>query len=179
MNSSDFVKDGWQAGLWLVYSSSFTSATSFSLPNGTFTSKYKNYRLLYNIAVSADSDFTVRLRKTGTDNNNASYNTTLVGVLSTSGASNSTGNSQTSWFFGEQDSSVDLYAVSFDLYQPLLNTRTAATGNIIAVNKAATATIGRAGGWWHGLADTFDSVTFISSVASSMTGTVTVYGYNQ
>ena len=164
-------------GLWLVYSGTFTSATSFSLPNDTFTSDFRNYRITYNVTVSSDSDFTLRLRKNGTDNNNLNYNTTLSGVLSTGGTSDSTGNSQSSWFFGEQDSGVDLYAVTFDLYQPKLNTRTSATGNIICVNKAATATIGRAGGWWHGTADTFDSLTFISNVASSMTGIVRVYGY--
>jgi hypothetical protein len=163
-------------GSWLVYSSSFTSVTSFSLPNGTFTSDYRNYRISYNIAVSADSDFTLKLRKNGADNSNLTYNTTLSGVLSTGGASDSMANSNGSWLFGEQDSSVELYAVTFDLYQPQLNTRTSATGNIICVNKAATATIGRAGGWWHGTADQFDSVSMISSAATSMTGTVRVYG---
>ena len=164
-------------GMWQVYSASFSGMTSFSLPNGTFTGDYRNYRITYNIAVNADSDFTLRLRKSGTDNIGSVYNTTMNGVLSTGGGSDNTLNSATSWGFGEQDSSVELYAVSFDLYQPLLNTRTAATGNIICVNKAATATIGRAGGWWHGTADTFDSVSFISSAANSMTGVVRVYGY--
>jgi hypothetical protein len=166
-----------QVGLWLVYSSSFTSVTSFSLPNGTFTNDYKNYKLVYNLTVSTDSDFTVRLRKNGTDNNASTYNTTLVGVLSTTGGSNSANNSQNTWAFGEQDAGVGFYSVSFDLYQPFVNANSAATGNIVCVNKAATATIGRAGGWWHGTADTFDSISFISSVASSMTGTVRVYGY--
>jgi hypothetical protein len=164
-------------GLWLVHSSSFAGVTSNSLPNGTFTSSYRNYRIVYNVAVNADSTFTLRLRKNGTDNTNLSYNTTMNGVLSTGGGSDNTINSGSSWGFAEQDSSVELYAVSFDLYQPLLNTRTSAAGNIICVNTAATATIGRAGGWWHGTADTFDSVSFISNQANSMTGVVRVYGY--
>jgi len=164
-------------GLWLVYSSSFTGVTSNSLPNGTFTSSFRNYRIVYNITVNVDSAFTLRLRKNGTDNMNSSYNTTMNGVLSIGGGSDNTLNSQTSWGFGEQDTSIGIYAVSFDLYQPLLNTQTAATGNIICVNTPATATIGRAGGWWHGTADTYDSVSFISNQANSMTGVVRVYGY--
>jgi hypothetical protein len=164
-------------GLWLVYSSSFSGVTSFSLPDGTFTSNYRNYRITYNITVSADSDLTVRLRKNGTDNTASGYNTTLNGVLSSGGASDSIVNSGSSWAFGEQDSSLDLYATTFDLYQPQLNTRTVATGNIICVNKAASASIGRSGGWYSITQDQYDSISMISSASNSMTGVVRVYGY--
>jgi hypothetical protein len=164
-------------GMWLVHSSSFAGVTSNSLPDDTFTSSYRNYRISYNIAVNADSDFTVRLRKNGADDINSTYNTQLSGVASTGAASDSAVNSSSSWAFAEQDSSLDLYAVTFDLYQPQLNTRTSASGNVVFVNKAASASIGRAGGWYHFTADTFDSLSFISNQANSMTGVVRVYGY--
>jgi hypothetical protein len=164
-------------GMWKVYSASFAGVTSVILPDGTFNANYRNYRLIYNIAVNADSAFTLRLRKNGTDNIGFGYNTTMNGVLSTGGGSDNTLNSQQSWGFGEQDSSIGVYGVSFDLYQPQLVTQTTATGNIICVNTPASATIGRAGGWWNATADTYDSVSFYSNQANSMTGVVRVYGY--
>lgn len=164
-------------GLWQIYSSSFSAVTSFSLPTDTFTSNFRNYRIIYNLTVNSDADFTLRLRKAGTDSSGGVYNTMLTGITSGAVASNSTGDSQTAWIFGEQDSVLDGYTATFDLYQPKLNTRTFATGNLVMVNKAATATIGRSGSWWHNLVDTYDSTTLISSVATSMTGVVRVYGY--
>ena len=164
-------------GLWKISETSFTSVTSISLPASTFSSTYRNYRLIYNVTVSADSDFTFRLRKSGTDNQAATYNTMLTGITSGGVASNSTGDSQTSWAFGEQDAGLEGYTATLDLYQPNLNTRTWAIGGLVMVNKAATATIGRSGSWWQNTVDTFDSATLISSAASSMTGVVRVYGY--
>ena len=166
-----------QIALRVVHSSSFTSQTSFSLPTSTFSSSFRNYKIIYNVTVSADADFTLRLRKSGTDSTAATYNTMLTGITSTAVTSNSTGDSQTSWAFGEQDAGLQGYTATFDLYQPNLNTRTWAVGGLVMVNKAATATIGRSGSWWQNTADTFDSCTLISSVASSMTGVVRVYGY--
>jgi hypothetical protein len=173
LNASDMNA----VGLWKVYSASFAGVTSIILPNGTFTSDYRNYRITYNIAVNADSDFTVRLRKNGADDTNSTYNTQLSGVASTGAASDSAVNSGSSWAFGEQDSGLDFYAVTFDLYQPQLNTRTSASGNVIFANKPASASIGRAGGWYHFTPNQFDSLSFISNQANSMTGVVQVYGY--
>jgi hypothetical protein len=165
------------SGLVYVYNSSFAGVTSFSLPTGTFTSAFRNYRITYNIAVSTDSRFSVRLRKNGTDNTTTTYNTMLRGILSTGAAADNPVNSATSWSFGEQDSTLDFYASSFDLYQPQLNTRTSATGNLTFVNLTATASVGQAGGWYSTTQDQYDSISFISDAANSMTGVVRVSGY--
>jgi hypothetical protein len=164
-------------GLWLVYSSSFSGVTSFSLPDGTLTTNYRNYRITYSLTVNADSDFTMRMRKNGTDSSGGTYNTMLNGIGSNNVASNSAADSQTSWFVGEQDSGLDGYSAMLDLFQPMINARTRAIGGVNFINKIATASVARTGSWWHNVTDTFDSVSFISNQANSMTGVVRVYGY--
>ena len=166
-----------QIGSFLIYGASFAGVTSVSLPDGTFNSDFRNYNIIFNIAVSADADFILRLRKDGVDNTVSTYNTMINGIGSTGSASDSAVNSSTSWAFGEQDSGLDFYAANFDLYQPQLNTRTSATGSLVFANKPASASIGRSGGWYHFTPDQFDSVSMISSAANSMTGVVRVYGY--
>lgn len=173
LNASDMNA----VGLWKVYDATFTGVSSVSLPNGTFTSDYRNYRVTYTLTVNTDADFFLRLRKNGSDNPAGAYNTMLAGVGSNGVASNSTADSATSWTFGEQDSVLDGYTAMFDLFQPMISGRTWAIGGLTMINKAATASVGRSGSWWHNVVDTYDSCSLISSIANSMTGVVRVYGY--
>ncbi len=61
-------------GLNLITSSTFSSVSTVSLPNDTFSSTYDNYYLTVNITSgSASGDCAVRFRTSGTDNSSASY----------------------------------------------------------------------------------------------------------
>ena len=65
---------GSASGLTLITSSTFTSVSSVSLPNSTFSSTYDNYYLTVNFTSgSASGDSFVRFRTSGTDNSSASY----------------------------------------------------------------------------------------------------------
>ena len=84
-------------GLQYITGASFTTATTVSLPANTFSSTYRNYKLIFEInALTADADFNMRLRASGTDYAGAQYNTTFSGAASTGGTSLATANSQTS-----------------------------------------------------------------------------------
>ncbi len=62
------------SGLTLITSSTFSSVSSVSLPNNTFSSTYDNYYLTVNFTSgSASGDSFYRFRTSGTDNTSASY----------------------------------------------------------------------------------------------------------
>ena len=167
-------------GLQYITGASFTAATTVSLPTNTFTSTYRNYKLIFEItALTADADFNMRLRASGTDYAGAQYNTTFSGAASTGGASLATANSQTSWTLGEADSAIPTYQMTIDILSPQVSGYTSAQGDYNFVVKASTASVGRSGTFWVNNTGQYDSVTFISSVASSITGNYRVYGYTE
>lgn len=167
-------------GLNYLTGAAFTTATSFSLPTNTFTSTYRNYKMFVNItAVTTDADFSLRMRAAGSDNVSGVYNTMLTGILSNGTASDSAADSGTSFAVGESDNTVLGYSLVLDIMNPQVATPTAMAGALATVNKAASASIGRSGAYWMNSSGQFDSLSFISSVASSITGVYRVYGYSE
>ena len=167
-------------GLQYVTGATFTTATTVSLPANTFTSTYRNYKLIFEInALTADADFNMRLRASGTDYAGATYNTTFSGTASTGGASLATANSVTSWTLGEADSAIPTYQMILDILSPQVATYTSVQGSYNFIVKASTASIGRSGTYWVNNTGQYDSLTFISSVASSVSGNYRVYGYRE
>jgi hypothetical protein len=163
----------------LVYitGASFTTVTSVSLPNSTFTSTYRNYRFIFNItAVTSDADFTIRMRASGSDDTNNSYATMLSGFTNTAATSN-IGTDATSFNAGESDASLVRYSFVADVLQPQIATATNLPCSYAFVNKAQSAVVMRTGVMQFTTGTQFDSLSFISSVASSITGTYRVYGY--
>jgi hypothetical protein len=166
-------------GLVYVAGASFTTVTSVSLPDNTFSSTYRNYRVIYNItAVTADADFTLRFRTGGSDETGGDYNNLLLGINTSAAASNVAGGGATAFNVGEHDGSATArYSLVLDVMQPNL----AQTKNVhlsyAFVNKANTEVIMRTGVSQFQTATACDSMTFISSVASSITGVYRVYGY--
>jgi hypothetical protein len=172
------VPTGINSALVFITGASFTTATSVSLPDNTFTATYRNYRMLLDItAVTADADFTMRMRASGTDNTSAVYNSMQYGLSDAAAASNVTQSNQTSWNVGEQDAVEVRYALILDIIRPQVSAITNVSMTNQFVNKAAANNFMRVGGMLHGSTTQFDSLSFISSVASSITGQYRVYGY--
>jgi hypothetical protein len=170
---------GTTPGLAFITGAAFTTATSFSLPNSTFTATYKNYKIIVNLtALTADATFTMRLRASGTDNTSSNYNTGYRGVGSDGGSDVQSSLNSSNWVLGESDTSV-FYNLSMDLFNPQVAANTTHVGQYTFVNTTATAHIMRSGGAQFTGATQFDSLSFISSVASSMTGVYLVYGYSE
>lgn len=166
-------------GLSYITGASFTTVTSFSLPNSTFTSTYRNYRLLMTLtAVTADADFTIRLRASGTDNSGATYQQMAAGASTTPGASLAGAANATAFNLGESDV-VCRYSLSMDILAPQVVENTYIHGCYTFVDKPATLNFYRNFGQMFTATNQFDSLTFISSVASSITGSYRVYGYSE
>lgn len=175
------VPTGINSALVYITGATFTAATSFSLPTNTFSATYKNYRIIITItdAVS-DCDLTMRLRTSGTDNTSANYQTMLNGITNGGTAINSTQSGGTSFLFGEVDAVATSFQSSFDLINPVSTSDvTSLIGGYFFVDKAVSYNGQRSGAWVFANATSFDSLTFISSVASNITGYYRVYGYSE
>jgi hypothetical protein len=160
-----------------VTGATFTTVTSVSLPNSTFTSTYANYRLLFQVtAYSTDATLSLRMRASGTDDSAASYIGAFLGVDRNADTTRYLRtNNATSLALGTTKSVV-LTAISFDIYSPQLANKTHLLGNIYSTD---------AGGFqaaWSGAA-TFDNTTSFDALSiivsgGTMTGRYRVYGYS-
>jgi hypothetical protein len=163
-------------GLVFINSATFTSATSVSLTADTFTSTYANYRIMFRASVSANSNFTGRLRAAGTDDSAGNYASYGVGVTSTGEANNVSNFSQTSFSFGHCISG-NPFVLQLDVFSPKIAERTNLVGAYVGNNSAFDRQAFRSFGNLFDATTSFDSLSIISSAASSLTGTVRVYGY--
>lgn len=168
-------------GLSFISKTSFTTATSISLPNNTFTTTFANYRItIFLTALTADADFTIRMRAGGTDDTNLNYKFAFVGLQTSGTASNQNANNGTAFSLGGSDGPTSVsYNLSLDIITPQLAKDTAIIGGYIGHNPTASNLIARSGAGTFQNTTVFDSFSFISSVASSMTGVVNVYGYQE
>lgn len=165
------------SGLNFITGAAFTTVTSFSLPNSTFTATYENYKVIVAVtAVTADSDFTLRMRAAGTDDSSSTYRNMFLGINDGGAASNATGSGDSSFKVGESDP-LARYNLVIDVLNPFSSALTTISGNYSFLNKAASNNIGRVGSGILTQTTSFDSLSFISSVASSITGYYKVYGY--
>jgi len=166
------------SGLVYITGAAFSTVTSFSLPNGTFTSAYRNYRVIIQITdVTADSLFSVRLRASGTDTA-TDYDNNFYGGANTGAIVNYVySNNDTHWDFAGSDATLDYYSASFDVIGPQIASETSILGTIQFPNTAGTLIGYASGGGTQRDTTQFDSLSFISDVASSITGVYRVYAY--
>ena len=167
-------------GLTFITGATFTTATSFSLPNSTFTSTYKNYKILISItAAVSNATFTMRMRASGSDDTNNVYNAMFVGVTGGGGTSNVNALGGTSWNVGQivAPTTRGNYGLSADIITPQAAASTSLITNYLFTE--GTDIDARAGAANFITATQFDSLSFISSVASNITGTYRVYGYTE
>jgi hypothetical protein len=127
-------------------------------------------------AVTTDSDFTLRMRASGTDETSSNYRNLFSGITDGGAASNATSSGVTSFNVGESDV-LARYTLVIDVLNPFSSALTTISGNYSFLNKAAANNIARFGSGILSLTTSFDSLSFISSGASSITGYYKVYGY--
>lgn len=186
-SSTDLVKDGATAmgtisttvdsktGLVFISSTSFTGVSSISLPQGTFTTNFDDYKVIFKLSATGGAVTTLRTRTTGTDVTSADYyfggNRQYTNVTTFSGYS---GNAATSLTIAPI-STAAYFAISLDVLRPMLAQNTVFLGqafNSDGTNAALT---------FSGLEGTTglrDSLTFIAA-SLTISGTVNVYGYNK
>jgi len=151
----------------------FTGCSTVSL-NGVFTSSYRNYNLLVTNVPSVNHDLFMRLRVGGTDNSTAS--SYVSQIINARGATLSTQRiTDSSWTIAPNAETTLLNAYSMRLFQPQLATATAGLAEALTTNATGYYT---PGGFTHNQTVAYDGVT-IYGTSGNMTGTITVYGYNQ
>ena len=169
--------------LTLITAGTFTTATSVSLPTDTFSGTYRNYKVMFEVtAQTASVTLSLRIRSAGSDVTTARYFQQSPGVTSASTADSGVDNQTTSLSLGTSFSTssfgqniLDLDVISPQIALPTKNL----VGHYCFINTGASFT-GRAflGNFTPASGtQTYDSLSLISSVASSITGVYRVYGY--
>lgn len=156
----------------------FSGASSASL-NGIFTSTYDNYFINANFSnFSADSNLVWRMRTSGSDNTNASYNTTLTGLNTSAGADNITVANGTEAYLGRTDVQTNQYWTSnIWISAPKLTNITTLTIQTIGLSNASIY-IHHTGGGAFNATTSFDGMTFYPG-SGTFSGTIRIYGITQ
>lgn len=169
-----------QNGLQYVTGASFSAVTSVSLPTNTFTSTYRNYKVIFHLtAASTASTITMRARAAGSDKTGGDYWQASSG-FNVGGTANSQSDSGTTSFsMGGVDSAFPNYALILDVIGPqvglpqffMLGTLfyfdgTTQTGRSISCRK------------YESPAVAIDSLSFIKT-SGTFTGIYRVYGYSE
>jgi hypothetical protein len=160
-------------GLTLISTTSFSAVTSQSLPTGTFSATYANYKIYISLTIAtAAAAITGRLRVSGSDNSTAS--SYVVQRLVVNGTDVSASRiTDTSFDLGASDTTL-VNAIEIDLINPFDATP---TGIFYRTLRSTSGGIFYTTGGTHNQSVSYDSFTFLCS--NNMTGNVRVYGYNQ
>ena len=156
------------------------SAVASQSLNNVFSTTYTNYLLTINLSArSASGDFFARLRVGGSDASGASdykyaFLTRDTGSSSGSGQSNGT----SAWRFGYSESADLIFNTgNFDIYQPFVADKTYFGANGPRSGGGTTMAMETMAGV-HMLSTSYDGIT-IYPTSGTITGTVSVYGYNK
>lgn len=167
------------AGLTFLQAASFTAVSSVSLPNSTFTSTYRNYRVLWVVtAVSASLSFTMRMRASGTDNTAANYSSGFIGRTNNASTFTGDNDNQTDWELGGSDAGQQGIRLSLDFIDPQQAVKTFVTGTMVGSASGGGGFGGAVFGSFHNTNTQFDSATLIASTGN-ITGYYRVYGYSE
>ena len=164
-------------GLSYLTGASFTAVASVSLPNGTFTSTYRNYKVLWVVTeVSTSLNITMRMRASGTDNTAANYSSGFIGRTNNATTFTGDNDNQTDWELGGSDTGQQGIRLSFDFIDPQQATKTFVTGTMVTSATGATGFGGAVFGSFHNTNTQFDAASLIASTGN-ITGYYRVYGY--
>ena len=161
---------GSPSGLVLITSASFSAVTSVSLAADTFSTTYRNYKIIWQVdSTSASGSTTVRMRAAGADNTTTSYRQMEVGITQANATTNNAQDNQSTWQgFGQVNS------MTFDCLTPKATAYTTLQG--IYTDNNSFSMIGRTLNARFVATTSFDSMSFICSTGT-FTGTYRVYGW--
>ncbi len=169
------------SGLNYVTGTSFSAVSSVSLPTSTFTSTYRNYRIIFEItSASTDIVLTGRLRASGADLTGANYNTGYYQWSSGGAAVTFNDVNQTSAKLGMGISSagVNQSALIMDIISPQLTDVTIWSSSAF-YQPSSVGSIGwSVGGGLYNVATAADSFSLIANTGN-ITGVYRVYGYSE
>jgi len=169
---------GTTPGLVYLTGASFSAVASVSAPNSTFTSSYKNFRVILQVtSTSTLAEILFRFRASGSDDTNNMYRQTSAIITSTNVDSNITGD-RTSFRLGSATSSANsICFASFDINDMA---DSSVVKGVIGVTTFENGS-NHLGGNFVGQLNTdkaFDSISFLTSTGT-MTGNYRIYAYSE
>ena len=173
------------AGLTLLSTTTFSAIASHSV-NDVFSTTYNNYRIIYEITnCTVDGSLAIRMRTGGSDASGAgtylfsgvNYNTS--GTVNAYFSSGSTRVDLTDLDGGGSSANVAVYAGVIDLHNPNLSEYT--VGNaILAGTDTGGSYRSHYTNFWHVVESPYTGFTlFHAGTTPTITGAVSVYGYNK
>jgi hypothetical protein len=151
----------------------FSGVSSISL-NNVFSSTYKTYRIVFNSDTTQACHIQIRLRST-TDNTTSNYFSGYWYTNLVSGATgiDVAGSAQSSMTRAGYTNDAASLVMFYDIFNPVESKKT----GISAIQSRNDAVVTNVGGLFN-LTNSFDGITFFPS-GGTMSGVVSVYGYNQ
>lgn len=156
----------------------FSTCATLSL-NGVFTSSYDNYMISvrWQPASSASSVLDMRLRASGTDNSSSLYTTQYLAVEATGVfPSRVTATASTTRWYAANTINTQRDGATFYVFGPYLSQATAIRG--ISVYGLTSGSLYDFAGT-HNSATAYDGFTIYHDNSSTLTGLISVYGFNQ
>lgn len=163
------------SGLVYLTGTSVSAVSSFSLPNSTFTSTYRNYRIVIEgVGANDGNAVTMRLRASGSDNTTSNYFSSIGGANLGATFSAAASSGGTSWTLGGSSNTKNYYV--FDVMAPQVAVNTA-FGGVANAAIGGNMTFSTIGGFFSATT-AFDSLSVIIASPGTFTGTYRVYGYS-
>jgi hypothetical protein len=165
------------AGLNLVNATSFTAQTTVSI-NNVFSATYRNYKIIIRGTGPSDT-LNFRLRVSGADATGSEYWYGFMWLAFNAAVMQNptVAENATSCKVGEFGGSANAFTV--DITGPFLAATTAMNmHNSFSRGTSAGQARTFVGGCFHDLATSYDGFTFYCD-SGTITGTVSVYGYNE
>ena len=162
------------AALTLITAASFTSVTTITLAANTFSSTYRNYRLILNCTAAASATNATMVMRAGSTNTTSGYFYAATGLTSTNVAYNFNGNSTTSWRLIETNTDPQASGMAVDILSPQIASNTLIMGTFAHTNNTYNLMQNAFSGSLHSLTQ-FDSA--VITFAGNTSGAYRVYGY--
>jgi hypothetical protein len=164
-----------KAGMVLLNTTSFSAVATQSISD-VFSTTYDNYRVVCNVQPSTTVDLQMRYRVSGADNSTSNYNYEgFVTRPNNTNASVSGATNQTSFVIAGLNNG-NANAFSMDIYQPFISDFT--KHSLIGHMHDSTSYNASLRGGVFAATTSFTGFTIYPS-SGTMTGTVSVYGYNK
>ena len=154
---------------------SFTSASAISL-NDVFSTTYDNYKLLFVGTTSLENTINLRMRVSGADNSTSNYY--FQRTLSKNGNDVQGGEALATTSWAGFNTNTTNTIIEVELFSPFLATATTFLGRYEKVETLATVHETGTLSGIHNVASSFTGVTYTVG-GGTITGTVSVYGYNK
>lgn len=167
------------SGLTLITKSTFSASSSHSV-NNCFSATYDNYLLLMKLRGSTTNQLRMRLRVSSTDSTSSIYVNSSWNVAP-QGGENGAGydNNVSSWALAATPTADQFYTGQFTLHSPYLSEYTQMEGQYIRYwdTPSSTDMAIASFGAMHKTATSYTGFTLFPDTSGTITGEVTVYGY--